>query len=156
MTAKKNAMPGAIASNKKAYFDYEILETYETGIALKGTEVKTLRKGLVTMSEAYCVFTKGELFVINMNIPHYDFGNINNHAPMRTRKLLMHKRELVRLQGKIKEQGLTLVPLKLYFSGRHIKLAVGLARGKKKYDKRETIKKRETERELSRYKNIQR
>ena len=135
--------------NKKANFDYEILNTYEVGIVLTGTEIKSIRNGAVNLRDSYVIVKNGELFVLNMHISEYREGNIFNHDETRTRKLLMHKKEIIKLGSKVELNGLTLVPLKLYFKGNKVKLLIGLARGKKNYDKRETIKQRDINREYS-------
>ncbi len=137
-----------IAKNKKASFDYFILSTYEAGIALFGTEIKSIRQGRVNLKDSYCEFENGELFVRGMHISPYEQGNIFNRDPLRLRKLLMHKREIMTLFGKTKQEGLTLIPLSLYFSGAKVKVELGLCRGKKNYDKRETIAKKEAAREM--------
>jgi len=134
--------------NKKAYYDYEILEKYEAGIALKGTEVKSLREGKANLRDAFVRIENGEAFLFNAYIAPYTHGNLFNHEPTRTRKLLLHKSEIKRLLGKTQEKGLTIIPLRMYFNNRgKVKVEIALARGKKKYDKRETIKRREMERE---------
>lgn len=143
-------MPKTIAQNKKAYHDYFILEKYEAGIELFGTEVKSLRMGQVNLKDSYCTFDKGELFISGMHISPYEKGNIFNRDPMRKRKLLMHKKEILRLFGQIKQDGLTLIPLSLYFSGSRVKAEIGLCKGKKLYDKRETIAKRDAQRQIQR------
>jgi len=141
-----------VATNKKAYTDYEILETYEAGIVLKGTEVKSLREGNVHFKDSFCRFKDGELYLLNLHISPYRHGSIHNHDPERPRKLLLHKRELKRLIGKVQEEGVTIVPLKIYFNDRGFaKVEIAVARGKKKYDKREAIKKRELEKKLREY-----
>jgi len=137
-----------IAKNKKASFDYFILSTYEAGIALFGTEIKSIRQGRVNLKDSYCEFNEGELYVRGMHISPYEQGNIFNRDPLRLRKLLMHKREIMSLFGKTKQEGLTLIPLSLYFSGSKVKVELGLCRGKKNYDKRETIAKKEAAREM--------
>lgn len=143
---------GEIVKNKKALFNYELVEKFEAGIVLLGTEVKSLRERSVNMSDSYASFKKnGELFIVNMHISPYHFGNRNNHEPLRERKLLMKKRELKRLQGKIKEQGLTLIPVKLYFARGKVKVELALAKGKKLHDKRETLKRKTLDREMERY-----
>ena len=143
---------GEIVKNKKALFNYELVEKFEAGIVLLGTEVKSLRERSVNMSDSYASFKKnGELFIVNMHISPYHFGNRNNHEPLRERKLLMKKRELRRLYGKIKEQGLTLIPVKLYFSRGKVKVELALAKGKKLHDKRETLKRKTLDREMERY-----
>ena len=146
-----------IAQNKKAKFEYEILETFEAGIVLKGTEVKSLRNGKASINDAYGRISNGEIFVNQMNISVYENGNIFNHDPLNPRKLLLHKKEIKRLTGKLQEKGLTLVALKLYFKNGRAKMLLGLGKGKTQYDKRESIKKREDQREMQRvlknYKN---
>ena len=143
---------GEIVRNKKALFNYELIEKFEAGIVLLGTEVKSLRERSVNMADSYASFNKkGELFIVNMHISPYHFGNRNNHEPLRERKLLMKKRELKRLNGKIKEQGLTLIPIKLYFSRGKVKVELALAKGKKLHDKRETLKIKTLDREMERY-----
>ncbi|HTK83122.1 MAG TPA: SsrA-binding protein SmpB [Bacteroidota bacterium] len=139
-----------VVTNRKALHDYFIISTYETGIALKGTEVKSLRQASANLQDGYAVIKNGEVWLLGMQISPFEKGNINNHDPKRDRKLLMHKEEIRRLIGKIQEKGLTLVPLKVYFKKNIVKVQLGLARGKKEYDKREAIKKRETERQLKR------
>lgn len=150
---KKNnsVSSGEIARNKKALFNYEVIEKFEAGIVLLGTEVKSLRDRGVNMYDSYASFKKGELFIVNMHISPYHFGNRNNHEPLRERKLLMKKREIKRLYGKIKEQGLTLIPISLYFSRGKVKVELALAKGKKLHDKRETLKKKALDREMERY-----
>ena len=148
---KNNVSSGEIVKNKKALFNYEIIEKYESGIVLLGTEVKSLRERAVNMSDSYASFKKDELFIVNMHISQYHFGNINNHEPLRERKLLMKKRELKRLFGKVKEQGLTLIPISLYFSKGKVKVEIALAKGKKLHDKRETLKRKTLDREMERY-----
>ncbi len=138
-----------IAKNKKAYFDYFILSTYEAGIELFGTEVKSIRNGNVNLKDSFCSIDEGELFIKGMHISPYEKGNIFNRDPMRDKKLLMHKREIMTLLGKIKQDGLTLIPLSLYFSGSKVKVELGLCKGKKLYDKRDTIAKKEADRNIS-------
>ena len=133
--------------NRKAYFDYFILKEIESGIVLTGTEIKSIRKGSVNLKDTYARIKNNEVYVINMFISPYDKGNQFNHDERRQRKLLLHKKEIIKLSQEIKEQGLTLVPLKLYFKDNHAKLLIGLCKGKKLYDKRETIKKRDIERD---------
>ena len=137
-------------TNRKAYFDYFILKEIECGIVLTGTEIKSIRKGSVNLRDTYARIKNNEVYVVNMFISAYDKGNQFNHDERRQRKLLLHKKEIIKLSQEIKEQGLTLVPLKLYFKDNHAKLLIGLCKGKKLYDKRETIKKRDIERD-SRY-----
>ena len=139
-----------VANNKKAYHDYFIDETYETGIALHGTEVKSMRMGKCSIKESFVRIENGEVFVYGMHVSPYDKGNIFNKDPMRVKKLLMHRYEINKLEGKIKEKGYTLVPLQVYFKEGRAKLEIGLARGKKLYDKRETIAKKDARREAER------
>ena len=139
-----------IAQNRKARHDYEILETMEAGIRLAGTEVKSLREGRANLKDSYAAVHEGEVWLYGVHISPYSHGNINNHDPERDRKLLLHKREIRRLIGKTKETGLTLVPLQLYFKRGKVKVEVALAKGKKQYDKRQAIAKRDTEREMKR------
>lgn len=145
----KNSKEGKkiIANNKKAFFDYFIDETYEAGISLAGTEVKSLRMGKGSIKEAFIRIEKGEVYLYGMHISPYEKGNIFNKNPLRVRKLLMHKYEINKLLGRIKEKGYTLVPLNIYFKGSLVKVEVGLARGKKLYDKREAIAKKDQRRE---------
>ena len=135
-------------SNKKAYFDYEILETYETGIVLTGTEIKSIREGNVNLKDSYGVIRNNEIYLLNMHISEYKEGNIFNHEEKRTRKLLLHKKEILKIKDKVALEGITLVPLKLYFNKNKVKILLGIDKGKKIYDKRESIKKRDTEREI--------
>lgn len=137
-----------IARNKKASFDYFILSTYEAGIVLFGTEIKSIRQGRVNLKDSYCEFKDGEIYIRGMHISPYEQGNIFNRDPMRLKKLLLHKREIMSLFGKTKQDGLTLIPLSLYFSGSRVKVELGLCRGKKNYDKRDTIAKKEASREM--------
>lgn len=134
--------------NKKAKFDYEILDTYEAGIVLTGTEIKSIRAGKAQLKDSYAVIKNEEIFLLNMHISHYEQGNIFNHNETRTRKLLLHKKEILKLRDKIEIEGLTLVPIKLYFKGNKAKILIGVAKGKKTYDKREAIKKRDIDRDL--------
>ncbi|KAA0256892.1 SsrA-binding protein SmpB [Deferribacter autotrophicus] len=139
-----------LATNKKAFHDYEIIEKYEAGIVLKGTEVKSAKNGRINLRDSFIRIKDGEAFLLNCHISPYEQGNIMNHDPTRTRKLLLHKREIERLAGKVQEKGLTLVPLKVYLKNNLVKIEIALAKGKKLYDKRETIKKKDLEREISR------
>ncbi|MDR1766399.1 MAG: SsrA-binding protein SmpB [Lachnospiraceae bacterium] len=138
------------ANNKKAYFDYFIDEKIEAGIELYGTEVKSIRMGKCSVKEAFIRIDHGEAFVYGMHISPYEKGNIFNRDPLRVRKLLMHKSELVKLAGKVAQKGVTLVPLQVYLKGSLVKVEVGVARGKKLYDKRETIAKKDAKREMDR------
>ena len=139
-----------VANNKKAYHDYFILETYETGIALHGTEVKSLRMGKCSIKEAFVRPDGEEMFVYQMHISPYEKGNIFNKDPLRTRKLLLHKYEIRKIMGQVAQKGYTLVPLKVYFKDSLAKVEIGLARGKKLYDKRDTIAKKDQRREAER------
>jgi SsrA-binding protein len=139
-----------IASNKKARHDYTIVDVYEAGIALMGTEVKSLRAGRASLVDAFAQERDGEIFLYGLHIPEYAMGTWTNHEPRRTRKLLLRREEIRRLLGKLKETGLTLVPLSMYFSDGWAKVELGLARGKKDYDKRQTLAKRDADREISR------
>ncbi len=134
--------------NRKARHDYFIEEEIESGIVLKGTEIKSIRDGKCNFNDSYVIIKNKELYIINMYIAHYDKGNIFNHEETRSRKLLMHKKEINKLDEKIKLQGYTLIPLKLYFKNNIAKVLVGLCKGKKNYDKRETIKQRDIKREI--------
>jgi SsrA-binding protein len=137
-----------ITQNKKARFDYLIEESYEAGVVLLGTEVKSIKNGKINLSDSYADFRNGELFLVNCNISQYPFSHHENHEPLRSRKLLMKKREMKRLSGKVIERGFTLVPLKVYLKRGYVKIEIGLAKGKKAFDKRETIKKRDQERDI--------
>jgi SsrA-binding protein len=139
-----------IAQNKKAYHDYFILETYQAGIALTGTEVKSLRAGRCNLKDSYIKIENSEAFIKGMHISPYEQGNIFNHDPLADRKLLMHKSEINKLIGQITTQGLTLVPLKIYFKGSLVKVDIGVAKGKKLYDKRQDIAKKDQQREAAR------
>lgn len=139
-----------IANNKKAYHDYFIDDKFETGIELYGTEVKSIRMGKCSIKEAFVKIDKGEVFIYGMHVSPYEKGNLFNKDPLRVRRLLMHKQEIQRLFAKIKEKGYTLVPLRVYFKGSLVKVEIGLARGKKLYDKREDIAKKDARRELER------
>lgn len=147
----KKTNPNVLANNRKAFHEFHIEERYEAGIALKGTEVKSIRKGQVNIKEAYCFVEDGELFIEGMHIAPYEQGNIYNQDPLRKRKLLMHKKEIYRLGKEADQKGFTLVPLKVYLNRGRVKVEIATARGKKLYDKRESIKKRDVERNLARY-----
>lgn len=141
--------------NKKAYHDYEILEKYVAGLQLQGTEIKSIRMGKVSLVESYCVFVNNELYVRSMQIADYAWASYNNHVPGRDRKLLLNRRELKKLQRKVRESGLTIMALRLFLSDTGFaKLEIGLARGKKEYDKRETIKRKDAQRQLDRLHKI--
>ena len=135
-----------IANNKKAYYDYFIEDKYEAGLVLHGTEVKSLRMGKCSIKESYVQIINGEVYIINMNITPYEKGNIFNRDPLRPKKLLLHKQEINKLAGKISQQGYTIVPLQVYISNGKMKIEIGVGKGKKNYDKRETIKEREDNR----------
>ena len=139
-----------VTQNRKAFHDYSIEETIEAGIILVGTEVKSLRDGKANLKDSYVIIKDGEVLLLNCHISPYTHGNIMNHDPLRTRKLLLHKKEIARIQGKALQKGYSLIPLKIYFKDSLAKVEIGLARGKKMYEKRESIKKREAEREIER------
>lgn len=139
-----------IANNKKAFHDFFILDTYEAGISLAGTEVKSLRMGKCSIKESFIRIENGEVYIYGMHISPYEKGNIFNKDPLRPRKLLLHKAEINKLHGKIKEKGMAIVPLKVYFNGSLVKVEIGLARGKKLYDKRDDIAKKDQKREAER------
>ena len=149
MAAKKETQK-LVANNKKAFHDYFIDETYEAGIVLHGTEVKSMRMGKCSIKESFIRVENGEVFVYGMHVSPYEKGNIFNKDPLRVKKLLMHKYEINRLAGKIEEKGYTLVPLQVYFKEGKVKVEIGLARGKKLYDKREDIAKKDARREVER------
>ena len=138
-----------IASNRKAFHEYFVLQKLEAGIALKGTEVKALREGLVNLKDSYVNFERGEAFIFGMHISPYTHGNRQNHDPERTRKLLLHRREIEKLRVQLVEKGLTIVPLRLYFKGGRVKAEIAIVRGKKLYDKRETEKRKDADREAA-------
>lgn len=151
MAKKPDAQKGKVITvNRAARHDYFVLETFEAGIELFGTEVKSLRAGTVNLKDSYCRVDEGELFVYGMHVSPYERGNIFNRDPLRPRKLLMHKREIVRLLGQVTRDGCTLIPLSLYFSGSRVKVELGLCKGKKLYDKREDIARRDAERMMER------
>jgi SsrA-binding protein len=139
-----------IAENRKARHDYFVIETYEAGIELFGTEVKSLRRGTVNLKDSYCEIDGGEMFALGVHISPYEQGNIFNRDPLRPKKLLMHKKEIMKLTGLVSREGYTLVPLSLYFKGSRVKMALGLCKGKKLYDKRESIAKRDADRDIER------
>ncbi len=139
-----------IAQNKKAYHEYFVIESFEAGIELCGTEVKSIRQGRVNLKDAWCSIEKGELFVKGMHISPYEQGNIFNKDPLRVRKLLMHRREIMRLLGQVKQDGLSLIPLSLYFKGSRVKLQLGLCKGKKLYDKRADMAAKSAKRDIER------
>ena len=135
-------------TNRKAKYNYEIEDTYEAGIVLKGTEIKSIRNGKAQLKDSYAIIKNSEVFLLNMHISAYEQGNIFNHEETRTRKLLLHKKEIFKIRDKINQEGYTLIPIKVYFSKNKAKVLLGIARGKKTYDKRETIKARDIDREV--------
>jgi len=140
------------ARNRSAYHEYFIDDKYEAGMVLTGTEVKSIRQGKVSFNDSYCLLHKGEVFVKSLHIAEYSHGNINNHQPDRDRKLLLQKREIRKIESKLKEKGYTLVPLRIYFNEKGLaKMDIGLGKGKKLHDKRETLTKKDVEREMKRY-----
>ncbi len=141
-------MEQVVAKNRKAFHDYFIQETYEAGLMLVGTEVKSLREGKANLKDSYALIKNEEIFLLNCHISPYSHGNLQNHDPLRTRKLLLHKKEISKLWAKTSQQGLTLIPLKLYFKDGKAKVEIGLAKGKRQYEKRESIKEREVKREI--------
>ena len=148
--AEKKTGNKIIAQNKKAWHEYFVDEKYEAGIALYGTEVKSIRAGKVNLKDAYCDIKDGEIFVMGMHVSPYEQGNIFNKDPLRDKKLLMHKKEIMKLHGLVSQKGFTLIPLSLYFSGSHVTVEVGLCRGKKMYDKRDDAAKRDADRVIER------
>ena len=149
MTAKTGSGEKPVATNKKAFHDYFILEKFEAGISLMGTEVKAIREGRLNLKDSYAMVRSGEVFLINCHISPYSHGNRENHEPTRPRKLLLHAREIRKLVGKTQEKGLTLVPLRVYLKRGKIKCELGVAKGKKLYDKRETERRKEADREAT-------
>lgn len=139
-----------VCQNKKAYHDYSIEETLEAGIQLQGTEVKSLREGKANLKDSYVLLKNSEAFLLNCHISPYSHGNIMNHEPLRTRKLLLHRKEIERIRGKAQQKGYALIPLKIYFKDSFAKVEIGLAKGKRLYEKRETIKEREAKRTIER------
>ncbi|HIJ60954.1 MAG TPA: SsrA-binding protein SmpB [Nitrospirae bacterium] len=137
-----------IAQNRKAFHDYFIEDTYEAGIVLKGTEVKSIREGRINLKDSYVIIKDLEAFLLNCHISPYSHGNIMNHDPLRTRKLLLHKKEIMRLLGKSQQKGYAIIPLRVYFKGPHAKIEIGLAKGKREYEKRESIKERDAKKEI--------
>lgn len=139
-----------VAQNRKARHDYTILETVEAGLSLKGTEIKSIRNGRINLKDGFVRFRDGEAFLFNVHISPYDQGNLFNHDPLRSRKLLMHKKQIARLYEESKNKGITVIPLKVYIKNGYAKVLIGLAKGKKEYDKRETLKRKDQEREIQR------
>ena len=150
MAEKKAENVRVIAQNKKAWHDYFVDEKIEAGIELFGTEVKSLRQGAVNLKDSYCSFKDGEIFALGVHISPYEKGNIYNREPLRPKKLLLHKREIIRLSSKAAEKGFSVIPLSLYFSGSRVKMEIGLCRGKKLYDKREDMAKAAAKRDMER------
>lgn len=149
---KKGAVDNnsTLATNRRARHDFKILDTYECGIALVGTEIKSLREGKISLNDAFATIDKGEIWLRNLHIPEYSMGTWTNHSPKRTRKLLLHRREIDKLYGQVRSGNKTLIPLKVYLKDGRAKLELGLAQGKQDYDKREDIKRRDQDREISR------
>lgn len=139
-----------VCQNRKAYHDYTIEETLEAGIQLLGTEVKSLREGKANLKDSYIMIKNGEAFLFNCHISQYSHGNIMNHEPLRTRKILLHRKEIEWLKGKVQQKGITLIPLKIYFKGPYAKVEIGLAKGKRQFEKREAIKEREAKKAIER------
>lgn len=150
LTMSENKTDTTVATNRKAYHDYFIEETVEAGVALQGTEVKSLRLGLANLTDSYALVKNEEMFLLNANISPYTHGNIANHEPLRTRKLLLHKEEIRKLTWKMTQKGFTFIPLKIYFLRGRAKVLIGLAKGKKSFDKRDSIKEKESRREMDR------
>jgi SsrA-binding protein len=149
--SEKNESFKIVSDNRQARFQYEILETYEAGIELVGTEVKSIREGKVNLRDGFALVRDGEVLLLNVHVsPHQTASQFFNHDPRRTRKLLLHRQEIRKLVGKVEQQGLTLVPLKMYFKGGWVKVALGLAKGKKLHDKREDVKRRDDQRDMQR------
>ena len=142
-------MPKIIAQNKKAYHDYFVIEKLEAGIELFGTEVKSLRLGQVNLKDSYCSFKENEIFILGMHISPYEKGNIFNKDPLRPRKLLLHKKEILKLFSQVKQEGMTVVPLSLYLKNAKVKVEIGLCKGKKLYDKRQDLAKKDAERQIA-------
>ena len=141
----------SLATNRRAKFEYSILKTMEAGIELRGTEVKSIRNSMINISESYCrIDEQMQAYLLNAHISHYDFGNRHNHDPLRKRRLLLHRNEIRRLYGQVRQQGLTLIPMKVYLKKGLIKVEIGVGKGKKLHDKRDTIKRREAQRDVER------
>ena len=151
MAEKKKETQKIVAQNKKAWHDYFVEEKYEAGVSLCGTEIKSIRRGAVNLKDSYCSFEGGEIFATGVHISPYEQGNRFNHEPLRDKKLLMHKREIMKLQGLVQQKGYTLIPLSLYFSGSYVKMEIGLCRGKKLYDKRDADAERQANRTMDRH-----
>lgn len=146
----KNCVKKLISNNRKAFHDYEVEQKFEAGIVLFGTEVKSIRNGKVNLKDSYCLIENGEAFIHNMHVTPYEYGNIFNKDPVRVRKLLFHKKEILNIYSKVKRKGFALIALSLYFLGSKLKLEIGLCRGKKLYDKRASIKEKEIKRKVDR------
>jgi SsrA-binding protein len=144
-------MEQTVATNRKAFHDYHIQDKCEAGISLLGTEVKSLREGRANLKDSYVIIKDAEAYILNCHIPPYSHGNLQNHDPLRTRKLLLHKKEIDKLWGSISQKGFTLIPLKIYFRSGKAKVEIGLAKGKREYEKRESIKEKEAKREIERH-----
>lgn len=151
MADKRKEAQKIAAQNKKAWHDYFVEEKYEAGVALCGTEIKSIRRGAVNLKDSYCSFDGGEMYAVGVHISPYEQGNRFNHEPLRDKKLLMHKREIMKLQGLVQQKGYTLIPLSLYFVGSYVKMEVGLCRGKKLYDKRDADAERQANRDIDRH-----
>jgi len=151
MSAREKTETSAIATNRRARHEYDIEQTFEAGISLVGSEVKTLRGGKASLQDAYGVINRGELWVYGIHIPEYPQASMLNHEPARARKLLMHKKEIAKLAAKTQQEGYTLIPMKLYFKGNKIKVELALAKGRRKWDKRQAIAKREASREMAKH-----
>lgn len=149
--AEKKKVQKIIAQNKKAWHDYFVDEKYEAGVVLTGTEIKSVRAGAVNLKDSYCSFENGEIFAVGVHISPYEQGNRFNHIPLRDKKLLMHRREILKLQGRVQQKGFSVIPLSLYFSGSYVKMEIGLCRGKKIYDKRESDAERQADRTMERH-----
>ena len=149
--AEKKKTQKIIAQNKKARHDYFVDETYEAGVVLTGTEIKSVRAGAVNLKDSYCSFENGEIFAVGVHISPYEQGNRFNHQPLRDKKLLMHRKEILKLQGRVQQKGFSVIPLSLYFSGSYVKMEIGLCRGKKLYDKRESDAERQADRTMERH-----
>ena len=149
--AEKKKEQKIIAQNKKAWHDYFVDEKYEAGVVLTGTEIKSVRAGAVNLKDSYCSFENGEIFAVGVHISPYEQGNRFNHIPLRDKKLLMHHREILKLQGRVQQKGFSVIPLSLYFSGSYVKMEIGLCRGKKLYDKRESDAERQADRTMERH-----
>lgn len=149
--AEKKKTQKIIAQNKKARHDYFVDETYEAGVVLTGTEIKSVRAGAVNLKDSYCSFENGEILAVGVHISPYEQGNRFNHQPLRDKKLLMHRKEILKLQGRVQQKGFSVIPLSLYFSGSYVKMEIGLCRGKKLYDKRESDAERQADRTMERH-----